>query len=130
MKYAYYPGCSSEGSGAEYARASEAVLEALGVELEEIDDWVCCGATPAHATSHLLSIALPAISCASAEKQSLDILTCCACCHSRLKQVNQEVREDPELRAKISEIIEEDYQGSLNVLHITELLAREVGLEA
>lgn len=130
MKYAYYPGCSSEGSGAEYARASEAVLEALGVELEEIEDWVCCGATPAHATSHLLSIALPAISCASAEKQSLDILTCCACCHSRLKQVNQEVRDDPKLRAQISEIIEEDYRGSLNVLHITEVLAREVGLEA
>ena len=130
MKYAYYPGCSSEGSGAEYARASEAVLEALGVELEEIEDWVCCGATPAHATSHLLSIALPAISCASAEKQSMDILTCCACCHSRLKQVNQQVKDDPELRAKISEIIEEDYQGSLNVLHITEVLKREVGLEA
>ena len=130
MKYAYYPGCSSEGSGAEYARASEAVLEALGVELEEIEDWVCCGATPAHATSHLLSIALPAISCASAEKQALDILTCCACCHSRLKQVNQQVKDDPELRAKISEIIEEDYQGSLNVLHITEVLKREVGLKA
>jgi len=120
MKYAYYPGCSSEGSGAEYARASEAV---------EIDDWVCCGASPAHATSHLLSIALPAISCASAEKQSLDIMTCCACCHSRLKQVNQQVKDDPELRAEISEIIEEEYNGSLNVLHITEVLARKVGLE-
>jgi len=130
MKYAYYPGCSSEGSGAEYARASEAVLEALGVELEEIEDWVCCGATPAHATSHLLSIALPAISCAAAEKQSKDILTCCACCHSRLKQVNQQVKDDPKLRAEISEIIEEDYKGSLNVLHITEVLKSEVGLEA
>ena len=130
MRYAYYPGCSSEGSGAEYAHASEAVLEALGVELEEIDDWVCCGATPAHATSHLLALALPAISCASAEKQNMDILTCCACCHSRLKQVNQQVKDDPALRAKISEIIEEDYQGSLNVLHITEVLAREVGPEA
>jgi len=130
MKYAYYPGCSSEGIGAEYARASEAVLEALGVELEEIDDWVCCGATPAHATSHLLSLALPAISCASAEKQSLDILTCCACCHSRLKQVNQQVKDDSELREKISKIIEEDYHGSLNVLHITEVLGREVGIEA
>jgi heterodisulfide reductase subunit B len=129
MKYAYYPGCSSEGSGAEYAHASEAVLEALGVELEEIDDWVCCGASPAHATSHLLSIALPAITCASAEKQSLDIMTCCACCHSRLKQINQQVKDDPELRAKISEIIEEEYNGSLNVLHITEVLAHKVGLE-
>jgi heterodisulfide reductase subunit B len=57
-------------------------------------------------------------------------MTCCACCHSRLKQVNQQVKDDPELRAKISKIIEEDYQGSLNVLHITEVLAREVGLEA
>jgi len=130
MKYAYYPGCSSEGSGAEYAHASEAVLETLGIELEEIDDWVCCGATPAHATSHLLSIALPAISCASAEKQSLDILTCCACCHSRLKQTNQQVKDDPKLRAKISEIIEEDYRGSLDVLHITEVLRHKVGLKA
>jgi heterodisulfide reductase subunit B len=130
MKYAYYPGCSSEGSGAEYARASEAVLEALGVELEEIDDWVCCGASPAHATSHLLSIALPAISCAAAEKQSLDIMTCCACCHSRLKQVNQQLKDDPELREKIGGIIEEEVQGSLNVLHITEVLARAVGLDA
>ncbi len=130
MKYAYYPGCSLEGSAAEYAHASEAVLEALGVELEEIEDWVCCGATAAHATSHLLSIALPAISCAAAEKQALDILTCCAACHNRLKQVNQQVKDDPELRAKISGIIEEDYHGSANVLHVTEVLAREVGLEA
>jgi heterodisulfide reductase subunit B len=130
MKYAYYPGCSLEGSAAEYAHASEAVLEALGVELEEIDDWVCCGATAAHATSHLLSIALPAISCVAAEKQSLDILTCCAACHNRLKQTNQQVKDDPELQAKISGIIEEDYHGSVNVLHITEVLAREVGLEA
>jgi heterodisulfide reductase subunit B len=130
MKYAYYPGCSLEGSAAEYAHASEAVLEALGVELEEIDDWVCCGATAAHATSHLLSIALPAISCAAAEKQSLDILTCCAACHSRLKQTNQQVKDDPELRAEISGIIEEDFHGSINVLHVTEVLAREVGLEA
>ncbi len=130
MKYAYYPGCSLEGSAAEYAHASEAVLEALGVELEEIDDWVCCGATAAHATSHLLSIALPAISCVAAEKQSLDILTCCAACHNRLKQTNQQVKDDPELQVKISGIIEEDYHGSVNVLHITEVLAREVGLEA
>jgi len=66
MKYAYYPGCSLLASAVEYARSAEAVLRALGVELDEIEDWVCCGATPAHATSHLLSLALPAISCAAA----------------------------------------------------------------
>ena len=130
MKYAYFPGCSLLSSAAEYARASEGVLQAVGVELEEIDDWVCCGATAAHATSHLLSMALPAISCAAAEKEGLDILTCCTACYSRLKQTNQQIKNDPELQAQISEIIEEEYHGNLRVLHITEVLAREVGLEA
>jgi len=130
MKYGYFPGCSLRGSGSEYGHSAEAVMEALGVELEELQDWVCCGATPAHATSHLLGIALPAISCAAAEKEGLDVLTCCAACFSRLKQANAAVRSDSTLREKISDIIEEDYQGSVNVLHITEVLAREVGSEA
>ena len=47
-----------------------------------------------------------------------------------MKQTNQQVKDDPELRAKISKIIEEDYQGSLDVLHITEVLRHKVGLEA
>jgi heterodisulfide reductase subunit B len=130
MKYAYFPGCSLLSSAAEYAKASKAVLQAVGVELKEIDDWVCCGATAAHATSHLLSVALPAISCAAAEKEDLDILTFCAACYSRLKQTNQQVRDDPELQKQISEIIEEEYHGNLSILHITEVLARHVGLEA
>ncbi len=130
MKYAYYPGCSLLSSAAEYARSGEAVLHALGVELEEIDDWVCCGATAAHATSHLLSVALPAISCVEAEKKGLDVLTCCAACYSRLKQTNQQIRDDPELQAQISEIIEEDYHGTVRVLHISEVLAQEIGLDA
>jgi len=129
MKYAYYPGCSLLGSSAEYARSGEAVLAALGVELEEVDDWVCCGATAAHATSHLLSVALPAVNCAEAEKKGLDVLTCCAACYSRLKQANQEVKEDPELQAQISEIIEEPYQGNVRVLHISEVLATELDPE-
>ena len=130
MKYGYYPGCSLLSSAAEYDRSARAVLQAVGVQLEEIEDWVCCGATAAHATSHLLSIALPAISCAAAEKQGLDILTCCAACYSRLKQTNQQVKDDPELQKKISEIIEEPYHGNTRVMHITEVLAREVGAEA
>ena len=129
MKYGYYPGCSLEGSAVEYDRSAQAVLGAVGVELEEIEDWVCCGATAAHATSPLLSAALPAISCASAEKQGLDVLTCCAACYSRLKSVNREVKDDPELQKQISEIIEEPYQGNVRVLHITEVLGREIPTE-
>jgi len=130
MKYAYFPGCSLLGSAAEYAKSGESVLAALGVELEEIDDWVCCGATAAHATSPLLSLALPAISCAAAEKQGLDVLTCCAACYSRLKETNHRVKDDPQLRTQISEIIEDEYRGTAKILHITEVLAREIGPEA
>jgi heterodisulfide reductase subunit B len=130
MKYGYYPGCSLLSTALEYARSAEGVLQALGVELEEVEDWVCCGATAAHATSHLLSVALPAISCAAAERQGNDILTLCSACYNRLKQVNQELRDDPELLAQTNQIIEEEYRASINVLHLTEVLARQIGIEA
>lgn len=130
MKYGYYPGCSLHGTAVEYDHSARGVLAALGVELDEIDDWVCCGATAAHATSQLLALALPAISCAAAEKQGLDVLTCCSACYSRLKQTNHELRESPELLAQINAIIEEDYQVKPRVLHVAEVLAREIGLDA
>ncbi len=130
MKYSYYPGCSLLSTAAEYARSAEGVLEALGVELEEVDDWVCCGATPAHAMNHTLSIALPAISCASAEKQGNDILTCCAACYSRLKLANHELKEDPELLVQINEVIEENYSANIDVVHLTEVLKNNIGIDA
>ena len=130
MKYGYYPGCSLLSTAVEYDRSARAVLGALGVGLEEIDDWVCCGATAAHATSHLLSVALPAISCAAAEKRGLDVLTCCSACYSRLKQANEELKDDPRLMDQVNAVIEEDYHGRPRVLHLAEVLAREVGLDA
>ena len=130
MKYAYYPGCSLLASAVEYARSAEAVLRALGVELDEIEDWVCCGATPAHATSHLLSLALPAISCAAAEKKGQHVLTCCAACYSRLKLACREIKDNPELRGKVNEIIEEEFSGNVRVLHVAEVLAGEIALDA
>ncbi len=130
MKLGYFPGCSLLSTAVEYARSAEAVLEKLGVELEEVDDWVCCGATAAHATSHLLSLVLPAISCAASERQGNDVLTLCSACYNRLGSVNKELKDDPELLAKVNEIIEEDYKASINVLHLTEVLHRHIGLQA
>lgn len=130
MKLGYFPGCSLLSTAVEYARSAEAVLDKLGVELEEVDDWVCCGATAAHATSHLLSVVLPAISCAAAEKQGNDVLTLCSACYNRLSSVNRELQNDPELLAKVNDIIEEDYRASIRVLHLTEVLSREIGIEA
>ena len=56
MKYAYYPGCSLESTAWDYDRSTRAVFTALGIELEEIRDWTCCGSTPAHVSLSLIHI--------------------------------------------------------------------------
>ena len=60
MKYAYYPGCSGHGTSVEYEASTRAVCNALNMDLVEIEDWNCCGSTPAHSVSHELSGALSA----------------------------------------------------------------------
>ena len=94
MKYAYFPGCSLHSTAKEYDMSAQAVCRRLGIELEEIPDWVCCGATPTHVTDHLLSIALPVKTLLRARTMGLEVLTCCAACFSRLKVANKIMRED------------------------------------
>ena len=60
MRYLFYPGCSPEGSALEYRSSTLAVLASLGVEVEEVEDWTCCGASAAPAVSDLLGVVLPA----------------------------------------------------------------------
>jgi len=60
MKYIYYPGCTLETTALEYNESTRAAMQALGAELVEIEDWNCCGAAAAEATSHLLAMVLGA----------------------------------------------------------------------
>ncbi len=84
MKVAFYPGCSLEGMANDYARSIAAVFETLAVQLVEIDDWTCCGATAAHSLSESMAVLLPARNLAAAEKMGLDIVSPCANCFNRL----------------------------------------------
>ena len=59
MKYAFFPGCSLESTAWDFDRSTRAVCRALGIELEDIPNWVCCGSTPAHTTNASLAVALP-----------------------------------------------------------------------
>ena len=56
MKLSFYPGCSLEGMAVDYARSIDAVFQALDIDLIEIDDWSCCGATAAHSLSKAMSV--------------------------------------------------------------------------
>ena len=123
-RYAYYPGCSLHSTATEYDISFRAVCEKLGIELREIEGWICCGTSPAHSTSRLLSIALPLESLRLAEKMGLtDVVAPCASCFARLKTAHHEATADAELEAKLSEIIDAPLPENVRVLHPLEIFA-------
>jgi heterodisulfide reductase subunit B len=129
MRYAYFPGCSLSSSGIEFNLSFKYVSRALGIDLVEVRDWVCCGASSAHSTSHLLSIALPVLNLAHAEQDGFDrLIAPCLACMSRFKAANVEMEHDPELREKIHEVFDYKYQGKVKVYHPLEVFL-EMGLE-
>jgi len=85
MKVSYYPGCSLEGTAADYAASIAAITPLMEVELAELEDWNCCGASAAHSLNHQLALELPARNLALARKTGLDLVVPCALCFNRLK---------------------------------------------
>jgi heterodisulfide reductase subunit B2 len=127
--YAFFPGCSMESTAADFRLSTLAVAEALGIKLEEIPDWTCCGSTPAHATDALLAASLPARNLAIAQQMGVqDVVVCCAACYSRLAGANVAVAKDEVLRAQVAEAIGTVYAGGLRVRHLLQVLMEDLGL--
>lgn len=129
MRYAYFPGCSLSSTAEEYDISTRLVCRALGVELVEIPDWICCGASAAHMTDRLLSLALPIKTLAWAEKEGLELVAPCAACFGRLKQANLAVRDTPRLLREVNALVGEDYKAQVHVWHPLEVIVHRVGLE-
>ncbi len=129
MRYAYFPGCSLSSSGYDYDLSFKFVARALGIDLVEVKDWVCCGASSAHATSHLLSVALPVLNLSHAEKDGFEkLIAPCLACLSRFKAANLELEHDFDLKKKMREIFDYNYRGKVKVYHPLEVFL-EIGLE-
>ncbi|MGI5911428.1 MAG: CoB--CoM heterodisulfide reductase iron-sulfur subunit B family protein [Syntrophomonadaceae bacterium] len=130
MKLAYYPGCSAEGSAIEYDLSTRKTALLLGTELQELEDWNCCGATSAHNTNKILSWALPARNLAIAEKNGMDfILAPCAACYSRLHSTEVLARRDKVIREQIQDVIEMEFTAQTSTISVLEWLDRQVGIE-
>ena len=129
MKYAYYPGCSLHGTAKEYDISTRTVARALGIELQEIPDWNCCGSSSAHATDHLLSLALPARNLGLAEKMGLDVVAPCAMCYNRLASARYEMLNSPSLAAKINEITETPYTGRVAAKPFLQAVVEDYGID-
>lgn len=118
MKMAYYPGCSLLSTAREYNDSIYAVFETLGIELIELDDWNCCGASSAHMTNHEVAMRLSMRNLLIAKENQMDILIPCAACYQRLKAADKALRADPFYWD------EEDYNPSITLHHISSFLCQ------
>lgn len=134
MDYFLYSGCSLESSGSHYLISLEAVAKTLGMNLKEIDDWNCCGASISYVGgTELQSIVLNARNLALAEAQgSHDIVAPCSSCYIMMNKVNHHLKDDPKLLSTVNSILAEGglkYSAKLRARHVLDVLYHDVGLE-
>jgi heterodisulfide reductase subunit B len=129
LKYSYYPGCSLRGTGREFEDSALAVCRALGVELVELPEWGCCGASSAHNTNRLLATALPARELIRAGREGMDLVVLCAACFSRLKTAQYEMARSDDLRRQVERAVGAAYSGGVRIRHLLDVLRDDVGLK-
>lgn len=136
MKYAYYPGCSGHGTSVEYEASTRAVCNALNMDLVEIEDWNCCGSTPAHSISHELSGALAARNLMQAAKTGADcVISPCPSCSSNLKMARYRMQK-PAFKAEVDELLDAptpaNAEGGADLLEtysVLQAIVEHVGVE-
>lgn len=127
MKIGFYPGCSMKGGAREYQESVSALAKVFDIELVEIPDWNCCGATAAHNLSKELALSLPARIMALAEKEGIsDIVVPCAACYNRLSVTKHELEEDASLKAKVATLIDLKYEGTTQILNIIQFIDKYI----
>jgi heterodisulfide reductase subunit B len=131
MKIAYYPGCSLHSTGIEYDISTRKVCAAMGIELAEVKDWICCGATPAHQCDELMSVALPAKNLALARQATnlKELCAPCAACYSRLKFAQARMT-DENTKNDVEQIIGQEYPEDVKVLHMLDVIVQKAGIDA
>jgi heterodisulfide reductase subunit B len=129
VRYTYYPGCTSETTAVEFGLSTEVVCEALGVELLELDDWNCCGASSAHSLDHELALALPGRNVALAQEAGLDIVIPCPACYQHCRDADIKMRDDEAWRQKMEGLLHFRYEGEARPRHLLEVISRDVDKE-
>ncbi len=134
MKYSYFPGCSLEHNAEAYDSSSRAIAGPLGLELMEIDDWNCCGATEYISLNMTAAYALVARNLAQATKNGLDqVIAPCSACYLNLSKCDRYMRTSPKLADRVNTALAAgglSYQGgTLRVRHLIDVITEDVGLK-
>ncbi len=129
MKVSYFPGCTLNTTGKGFDNAVRASAAAVGLELVELPEWNCCGATYPLIIDNMLELAAPAHVLVAAQDQGSTVTTACTTCYNVLKRTNRFIREHEEERERINAFIEAEYSGEVEVKDILHLLRDDVGFD-
>ena len=131
MKYSYYPGCTLKTKAKELNDYAIASAKALGIEMEEIEDWQCCGGVYSTATDEIANKLSSVRALAQARDKGQDLLTLCSACHNVIKRVNNDMRNNEDFRTRANNYMAPDmeYNGEANVIHYLEMLRDVVGFD-
>ncbi|MFQ5815535.1 MAG: CoB--CoM heterodisulfide reductase iron-sulfur subunit B family protein [Candidatus Hydrothermarchaeaceae archaeon] len=133
MPYSYFPGCTLESTAREYDMSTRKVCRALDIEIQEIEDWNCCGATSVTSLSKITAAALPARNLAMAEKKDQDVVTPCNACFHKLKKAAKKLSDDDALRRNVNQVLGEEegiqYTGKNRIRHVMDVIVNDAGGE-
>ena len=127
MDIAYYPGCTLQASSSLYDVQSRLIFKEIGIDLKEIEDWNCCGATSAGKVDDFLAVAMPARNLGIAEAAGFsEMVIPCSACYSRTLVAQKQLEEDLALKEEINTELTKKVQGSIKVSSILEVLLTKV----
>jgi heterodisulfide reductase subunit B len=130
MKVAYYPGCTLKTRSKNMETSGLAAMAALGVELEELERWNCCGVVAPLSDDDLLHLVAPVRDLIRVKESGHDkVVTMCSMCYNTLAQANLVMRHDEEKRKTLNLFMEEepDYAGEVEVVHLLAFLRDDIG---
>jgi heterodisulfide reductase subunit B len=129
MKIPYYPGCTLNTVAKGFDDSARESAAAVGFEMAELSQWNCCGATFPLTPDNIMGLTAPAKVLSGAAREGDSLTTLCSVCYNVLKRTNKVIRDDKEKREVINGFIEEDYDGSLEIVHYLEVLRDRVGFD-
>ncbi len=133
MKVSYYPGCTLKSNAKNFEGSTLCSLKELGVEVQELKRWNCCGTVYSLATDDLIHHLASIRNLIRVKEAQTDwVMTLCAMCYNTLKRVNERIKADPESLEKIHKFMDEEkvsYEGDVKVRHLLELLRDDIKFE-
>ncbi|MDR7418749.1 MAG: CoB--CoM heterodisulfide reductase iron-sulfur subunit B family protein [Armatimonadota bacterium] len=129
--YSYFPGCSLERMARSYHVSALETARKLDIELKELEDWNCCGATAYFHVDELLAYTLCARNLAMAERAGLDLVAPCSGCYKNMFFTNAHLKREPDLAEHINAALEADglaFSGAVEVRHLISVFVDDVGL--